>query len=65
MNYSVYICWVSPIYIYICTGSHLYIYRVFQKELYNFENLCVFCYILTVQNVVYVLCINFYKLSKF
>jgi hypothetical protein len=27
-------------------------------------NLGVFCYIVTVQNVVYVLCINFYKLSK-
>jgi hypothetical protein len=24
----------------------------------------VFCYIMTVQNVVYVLCINLYKLSK-
>jgi hypothetical protein len=29
-----------------------------------YRNLDVFCYILTVQNVVYVLCINFYKLSK-
>jgi hypothetical protein len=26
--------------------------------------LAVFCYIMTVQNVVYVLCINLYKLSK-
>jgi hypothetical protein len=44
-------------------------YRVFQKELYKRAlktkvKLGVFCYILTIQNVVYVLCINLYKLSK-
>ena len=41
----------------ITSGSHI------EPQLSEVK-LGVFCYILTVQNLVYVLCINFYKLSK-
>ena len=41
----------------ITNGSHI------EPQLSEVK-LGVFCYILTVQNLVYVLCINFYKLSK-